>query len=268
VARPLGLPVEEAAAAVLALATEKMVGAIDEITVNQGIDPAAAVLVGGGGAAGLNAVAVARRLGCAGVLIPEAGAVLSAAGALMSELSADYAQMLFTTSQRFDEAGVNAVLAALESRCRAFADGPGEGALETTIEFSVEARYPHQIWEIEVPLGAGRIEGADALAAIKSIFHDTHKAIFEISDPKSEVEFVTWRAKVRCRLRAGEAGTRPATRTAPSSRRAGGSIWQARAGSRGGSPASRRCRPASRCRGRPSSNRRSRPSWSIPARSR
>ena len=59
VAAKLGLSVEEArAAAVLALATEKMVGAIDEITVNQGIDPRAAVLVGGGGAAGINAVAV------------------------------------------------------------------------------------------------------------------------------------------------------------------------------------------------------------------
>ena len=44
VAAKLGLSVEEAAAAVLALATEKMVGAIDEITVNQGIDPRAAVL--------------------------------------------------------------------------------------------------------------------------------------------------------------------------------------------------------------------------------
>ena len=64
VADQLGLELEEAAAAVLALATEKMVGAIEEITVNQGIDPRAAVLVGGGGAAGLNAVAVARRLGC------------------------------------------------------------------------------------------------------------------------------------------------------------------------------------------------------------
>ena len=45
----------EAAAAVLELATEQMVRAIEEITVNQGIDPRGAVLVGGGGAAGLNA---------------------------------------------------------------------------------------------------------------------------------------------------------------------------------------------------------------------
>jgi N-methylhydantoinase A len=205
VARKLGLPVEEAAVAVLALATEKMVGAIDEITVNQGIDPSTAVLIGGGGAAGLNAVAVGRRLGCAGVLIPEAGAVLSAVGALMSDLAADFAQMLFTTSRNFDYAGVEAVLGALEERCQAFAEGPGEGALETAVDLSVEARYPHQIWEIEVPLARRRIDGPEALAELRSAFHDTHKAIFEISDEQSEIELVTWRAKVRCRLR--EAGT-------------------------------------------------------------
>ncbi len=101
VAARLGLSVEETASAVLALATEKMVGAIDEITVNQGIDPQSAILIGGGGAAGINAVAVGRRLGCAGVLIPEAGALLSAAGALMSDLSSDHAQMLFCTSAAF-----------------------------------------------------------------------------------------------------------------------------------------------------------------------
>jgi hypothetical protein len=47
------------------------------------------------------------------VLIPEAGAVLSAAGALMSELSSDYAQMLFATSGRFPYDKVNEVLASL-----------------------------------------------------------------------------------------------------------------------------------------------------------
>ena len=46
------------------VATERMVSAIEEITIHQGIDPAEAVLVGGGGAAGLNTVAIARLLGC------------------------------------------------------------------------------------------------------------------------------------------------------------------------------------------------------------
>jgi N-methylhydantoinase A len=209
IADRLGLSVEEAAASVLTLATEKMVGAIDEITVNQGIDPSNAVLIGGGGAAGLNAVAVGRRLGCAGVLIPEAGSVLSAAGALMSDVSSDYAQMLYTTSRRFAYDQVNAVLDELGARSKAFAEGPGAGALSAVTEFSVEARYMHQIWEIEVPLGMSRIRDEADLEALKAAFHETHRTIFEITDPDSDIEFVTWRAKVSCRIREGGTGRLP-----------------------------------------------------------
>jgi N-methylhydantoinase A len=206
VASKLGIPVEAAAAAVFALATEKMVGAIDEITVSQGIDPASAILIGGGGAAGLNAVAVGRRLGCKGVLIPEAGAVMSAAGALMSELSSDYARVLYTTSARFDFKNVNALLTDLHSQCSEFATGPGAGAIKTTVEYSAEARYPHQIWEIEVPIHGGKVADGDDLDALKMAFHAAHKTLFEINDPNSEVEFVTWRAHVKCRLRPGATG--------------------------------------------------------------
>jgi N-methylhydantoinase A len=206
VASKLGLEVEAAAAAVLALATEKMVGAIEEITINQGIDPQSATLVGGGGAAGLNAVAVGRRLGCQAVLVPETGAALSAAGALMSELSSEVARLLFTTSDRFDFGGVNKLLGDLEAQCKAFIAGPGEGSLSSTIEFAVEARYPHQIWEIEVPLRGSRIANAEDLAALVHDFHEAHRGLFEISDPKSGIELVTWRARVRCRLREHEAG--------------------------------------------------------------
>ncbi|CAN7348851.1 hydantoinase/oxoprolinase family protein [Mesorhizobium sp. LjNodule214] len=209
VAQPLGIKVEEAAAAVLRLSTEKMVGAIEEITVNQGIDPTSAVMIGGGGAAGLNAVAVARRLQCAGVLIPEAGAVMSAAGALMSELSSDYAQLQFTTSARFADDKVNEVLAGLRKRCLEFAEGPGAGSLDCHIEYSVEARYPHQIWEIDVPLPLDQVKSEGDLKQVTDAFHDTHQRIFEISDRNSHVEFVTWRAKVRCRLNDRATGTLP-----------------------------------------------------------
>lgn len=145
VADPLGLTVEEAAASVLKLSTEKMVGAIEEITINQGIDPTKAILIGGGGAAGLNIVALGKRLQCAGVLIPESGAALSAAGALMSELSSDYAMLKFTTNGKFAYDQVNAVLANLNRRCQEFITGPGADAIDHKIELSVEARYPHQI---------------------------------------------------------------------------------------------------------------------------
>jgi N-methylhydantoinase A len=230
VADRIGLPLHEAAAAVLSLATEKMVGAIEDITINQGIDPQQAVLIGGGGAAGLNAVAVGRRLGCARVLIPETGAALSAAGALMSELGAEYARLLFVTSARFDYAAVNRVLDELDVQCRAFINGPGSGALQATVEYAVEARYPHQIWEIEVPLPSPRFEGEADRKALVAAFHAAHKDLFEISDPGSEIELVTWRARVRCRLRetgSGKLATEVSTGTMMPRRRIffAGSGW-------------------------------------------
>lgn len=204
VAEPLGLSVEEAAAAIVGLATENMVQAIMGITVNQGIDPADAAFIAGGGAAGINAVAIGRRLGCHTVLVPETGAVLAAAGALVSDLMAHHQAMFHTDSRTFDIEGVNQVLADLEARCRAFAQGTGADAASVEIDWSTEARYPDQAWEIEVPLRKGRFGAAEDVAALVADFHRTHQEVFAVSDPDSAIETVGWNATVRCRI-AGDA---------------------------------------------------------------
>jgi N-methylhydantoinase A len=200
VAQRLGLGLEETASAVLAVATEKMVSAIGDITVNQGIDPAGAVLVGGGGAAGLNCVAIARRLGCKRIVIPAVGAALSAAGALMSDLGTEFARMSFTTARKFDAPRIAATLAELDGHCNDFAAGPGAGAEIQSRTFSVEARYPHQVWEIEVPVRRPRLRSADDLDCLVADFHATHRQIFAVDDPGSDIEFVTWRVRINCRL--------------------------------------------------------------------
>lgn len=197
----LGLSVEEAALAVIRVATENMVQAIMDITVNQGIDPATAVLIGGGGAAGLNSERIGARLGCPSVLIPDVGAALSAAGALMSELISDYRATLFTVTDAFDQAGVNATLAELTARCRAFAESAGKGAVETRITYSAEARYPHQVWELELPLRGAAFAGEADVRALVADFHRAHEEVFAIQDPESEVEIIGWSARVSCRLR-------------------------------------------------------------------
>ncbi len=203
VAGRLGLPLHEAAAAVMSVATENMVHAIEDITVNQGIDPREAAIVGGGGAAGLNAVAISRRLGCKQIILPEVAAALSAHGALISDLRAEYSATLYTSTGGFDFNGVNALLEELETKCRAFIDGPGAGSLEQVIEFTAEARYPSQIWEIEVPLRFARIEDEKTLAGFVEDFHRTHEELFTFADTESTIETVGWRASVRCHLRDG-----------------------------------------------------------------
>ena len=52
IAEPLGLGVEQAAYAILAVANEHMVAAIRDITINEGLDPRDSVIVAGGGAGG------------------------------------------------------------------------------------------------------------------------------------------------------------------------------------------------------------------------
>lgn len=206
VAKPLGLSFLDAAVAIVGVATENMVQAISEITVNQGIDPAESVLIGGGGAAGFNSVHIARRLGCPCLVIPETGAALSAAGGMMSDLSSEYRSMFFTTSGEWDQNGVNKVLVELERQCQEFLNGPGENAISHKIEFGVEARYASQVWEIEVLVRTNRFNGEDDFKRLVEDFHATHEEIFAVRDPGSVVEFVGWTASISCQLQSEGAG--------------------------------------------------------------
>jgi N-methylhydantoinase A len=201
IAGPLGLDVLEAAAAIVRLATERMVSAIEEITIHQGIDPRDAVLVGGGGAAGLNTVAIARQLGCPEVIVPPIGPALSAAGALISDLARSFEITFRSTDRGFDYDGVNEVLARLEAKAREFIDGPGDGAIASRIELSVEARYPHQVWELESPVRCERVAGEADLATLCADFHAVHREVFSIADERSGIEFESWHARATCQLR-------------------------------------------------------------------
>ena len=201
VCTPLGLDLPAAACAVLEVMTENMVQAIQGITIHQGVDPRSAVLVAGGGAAGLNAIAMARRLGCSDILIPQVGAVLSAAGALMAELGDDFAATHPTGSESFDFDGVNTVLEALDARAAQMVKALALPPSDTQITFSAEARYAHQVWEIEIELHAPRFETRADVDALVEAFHAEHEQVFAVRDPDSEVEVIHWHARVRSRIR-------------------------------------------------------------------
>ena len=206
ICEPLNLSRLEAASAILKLATENMVSAIEEVTIHQGIDPRLAVLIGAGGAAGFNTVAIAKRLGCSTVIIPEAGATFSAQGALISDLHTDYRAMFYTTSDSFDYQNVNKTLSQLITKCEAFIQGPGAGSEESSIELFAEARYKGQIWEIDVPLKTQNFQGPEDVQVFRSDFDRAHKELFTFSDLQSELQFVGWRATARCKLSTAEIG--------------------------------------------------------------
>lgn len=200
VADPLGMTIEEAAAAIVTLATENMASAIEDITVNQGIDPRNAVLIGGGGAAGLNSIFIARRMNIPRLVFPESGAALSAAGALMSELAADFRAVEYMVTSDFDMVRANAILADLKGKAEGFLAQIEGTTYHPQIQFSLEARYEQQVWEIEVPLVFDTFSDIADVENLAEAVHRTHERIFAFRDEDSAIEVIGWSVRASCRV--------------------------------------------------------------------
>jgi N-methylhydantoinase A len=140
------------------------------------------------------------------------GAALSAAGALMSDLQADHRALHYAATDRFDFEGVNRVLESLAARCAEFMQGPGTGGTAHAVELYAEARYRHQIWEIDLPLRLDRFHSDADVSRAREDFDRLHEEVFAFRDPGSDVEFVGWRATARARLGAGGFGRLEAER--------------------------------------------------------
>ena len=106
--------------------------------------------------------------------------------------------MTFTTSERFDYDDGQRRARRARGALPGLHRRPGRAARSSRpIEYAVEARYPHQIWEIEVPLRRGRFDGADGRRrrwSPTSTPRTTSCSRSAIPAPASSS--VTWRARV------------------------------------------------------------------------
>jgi N-methylhydantoinase A len=201
IATPLKLSLELAAYAIVTLASEHMIKAIHEITVNEGVNPRESALVAGGGAAGLNIVPIARELGCRRILVPRTAGALSACGMQFSDIVSEHAASRVTLTSAFDFAGVNAALDAIEAELDRFVAGlKGHRDGEVTKEFFVEARYLYQVWEIDVALPVRRFTDAADVLALNQAFNAAHDRVFAVIDERNPVECLNWKGRVKVRL--------------------------------------------------------------------
>jgi N-methylhydantoinase A len=195
VSEPLGLSVHEGAHAALTIASENIVGAIREITIAQGIDPREVTMVAGGGASGLNAVPIARELGCRRVLLPSTASALSACGALFADIVSEFSRSRYEETRSLDRDSVNDALADVESQADRFLlDLAGLPVTAERKDFFVEARYRAQVWELDVPVPR-RLESDEDVRAVEEAFHATHERIFAVREPGQYLECVLWKAR-------------------------------------------------------------------------
>ncbi|WMY10924.1 hydantoinase/oxoprolinase family protein [Paraburkholderia phenoliruptrix] len=213
---PLGATVHDAAAAVLQIADQNIIHAIEEVSLQRGLDPTRYTLVGAGGAGALHAVEVARRLGMTRVFIPRLAGVFCALGMCNAKIRHDLIRALGQTldGAYLTEVGLEAEMLAIQGRAMLSEDGfHGD---RTLIETQVDLRYAGQSWTISLPFA-----GQD-YAQLHEAFDALHLRLYGSSQSQAALEVVSVRvaaygllpplktdaAKVECQTAPEPAETR------------------------------------------------------------
>jgi N-methylhydantoinase A len=181
----LGLEPMALASGILEVVDALMEQAIRKVSIEQGADPREAPLLAFGGAGGLHAGGLARRLDMPAVLIPPHAGVFSALGLLLSPARHDLAR---TVVMQQDSSELRGRIAELHSEVSS-EFRVGTGSSPDAVEMRADARYPGQSHETQIPLGPN--DSWDVLAAR---FHETHLASNGFSRPDQAIEVVTLRA--------------------------------------------------------------------------
>ena len=129
------------------------------------------------------------------MLLPRTAGAMSACGALHSDVVSEFTTVEFATTTALDTERAARALATVRTSAEAFLAGLAEGAAkEQQIDFSVEARYPQQVWELTIPVPGGRLTQAD-VPALHEAFHEVHERMFGVREPGQSLELVAWKAR-------------------------------------------------------------------------
>jgi len=196
VATQLGTSLVETAYAIHTTSNHNMIAAIEDITVNEGIDPRDSYMVCGGGATACHIGEMARILGIKRFMVPKLAAGLSAYGGLLCDVRWEESATLHLTSRDFDAARVATLLRGLRAKGDEFLEATGFAPGKRAFEFSFQGRYLYQSWDIEVPFAfPGDAFRPDDLATLLAAFHQMHERIYTIKDEEEVVEFTTWKVR-------------------------------------------------------------------------
>ncbi len=181
----LDLEPEAVASGMLEVVDALMEQAIRKVSIEQGADPRQAPLLAFGGAGGLHASGLARRLDMPAVLIPPHAGVFSALGLLLSPARHDLARTIVLSQGSPELVGrIDEIRSEVIEAFRT-----GTGSAHDHVEMRADIRYPGQSHETEVA-----IESGDTWQVLAQRFHETHQVRNGFSRSDQPIELVTLRA--------------------------------------------------------------------------
>lgn len=219
VAKPSGMNTVQAAYTVASLEEAVMGERVFLSVVEKGYDPRDFVLVVGGGAGPVHAVAMAKRLGMKKVYIPKHSAVFSALGGVV----ADYGYVLNRfLGKRDDEADANQIKAlynAMEKEAKAIFARQGISDKDMALVRSAEMRYYGQLRDIDIFLPETKLGASFTQATLKQLleaFHTRHRELYGHADPKLPVTIALLKLRIISRRRPFTLAKQPSNGKDPS----------------------------------------------------
>lgn len=185
-AKPLGLGVDAAAAAVIQLANTHMAGAIRMVSMSRGYDPRDFTLFAFGGAGPLHATALALELGIPEVLVPARPGLTNALGCLVADLRQDFVNTLNRPLDSLDITEVHAILKAQRERGIVINGEEQSEIVETEVLAGADMQFRGQTHLIRVALPR-----ADASREeIQALFETAYFNRFQVRLPEIKAVLV------------------------------------------------------------------------------
>ncbi len=186
--------VEAAAAGIIDIVNENMLGALRLVSVQQGFDPRDFALVAFGGAGPLHANALGRLTGAWPVIIPPSPGVLCAYGDATTNLRNESVRTLIRRFSDLTDTQLKSMLDELAEKARALLTTEGVPLADQEITFAADLRYHGQGFEITVAVDINAFNGlGGGLDALRSAFDVEHNRLFSFL-LDTEQELVTVRA--------------------------------------------------------------------------
>lgn len=186
----------ELAERVYRIAIANMAQAVRRVSVQRGFDPRDYALLPCGGAGPLIAAALASEVGMKTILVPPHPGIFSALGLAVADIRIDYIRADGATElAELDVAELSARVDELNDRAEQEFGALGYAAADLALDFTVDARYVGQGYELRVPFEPKDISGGPEI--LISRFHELHQRQYGHSFLKSAVEAISFRLTAR-----------------------------------------------------------------------
>ncbi len=189
IARPLGLSVGKAAAAVHDIVNAKMAGAITVVFTRRGYDPREFALCVGGGAGPVHGARLMQELGIRHLLVPKAAPVYCAFGMQYADLRHNFTRPYHSQSAQADLEAINALYEEMEQQATAILRREGVAESEISIGKTMDFRYYGQVREQTADVPDGRLD-PESFAIAQSRFHERHRTVIGYADERYPTEVV------------------------------------------------------------------------------